>query len=418
MNSYIKTLFSILLTFVTACQNEQVSLVEPAVAPQQMEVQVINEPEPTETSEPARSAQTENNEENNEIEIAAFYPSPISTRIGLRTDGGTKLVGLYINFNQPMEQSSVSEAFSITPEVDYAVEWPKADRMEVVFSKTLNATIEYTANLGTSAVNLNGIPLLNDYELSFRSFVDKGEPRFFEQPALHSVSGLIDQVAPLTKTGSRFDPIRIDFTQSIDRASVEEAFEIQPNLGGEIEWRDNTFVYWPAEPFAYNSTVEFGLNGTILSAENQLLLNQPEFWSFDAPGVNPGDLGDYHYALATFSPDYQLDTNQKFEALEANGDRLIEFRFTKARPTEITFNLYPADINHMFTPEPLLPNNSKPVYTWQHMTTITLDSVNNIDQATVPANVPPGLYFLEVDAKYDHNKDLILLLISDYSLVA
>jgi alpha-2-macroglobulin len=49
-------------------------------------------------------------------------------------------------------------------------------------------------------------------------------------------------------------PIKVVFTQPMDRASVESAFHIEPQVKGRFEWKNNSMLFYPEEKFQNGKT--------------------------------------------------------------------------------------------------------------------------------------------------------------------
>lgn len=75
---------------------------------------------------------------------------------------------LIVNFTSPMNQTSVSESFSITPEVRHDIYWVD-NRANIYIRENLIYDTEYTVHIKSSAEDVYGNNFKNDYQFSFRT---------------------------------------------------------------------------------------------------------------------------------------------------------------------------------------------------------------------------------------------------------
>ncbi len=253
-------------------------------------------------------------------------------------------------------------------------------------------------------------------ETSGDSDSETAEGDDFEALVSINPADLISSIQPTeARLYNPFTPIQIEFNVAVVQQSVEEHFEVRPPVVGEIEWRDGTFLFWPTEPFKNGTTYEFGFEQGVRVLDSDQILNTPQFWSFETESVEGRKNFEATQQLASFGREVLSEGAVKLETVSASGSRIIEFRFLKRKPAEVTFNLYPASVDQYLV-ETLTTPAEAPLYSWSHTTSLNLESLNTIEQATVPTEVPAGLYLMEMETPF--SSDLILLLVSDYTLIA
>lgn len=79
---------------------------------------------------------------------------------------------------------------------------------------------------------------------------------FLVPPAVKSTN-LVDHIAP-----SAFHQIEITFNRSMDRRSVEQAFQLQPPLEGSFLWRNNKLIYQLKELPQYHQTITLNIDAS------------------------------------------------------------------------------------------------------------------------------------------------------------
>jgi hypothetical protein len=155
---------------------------------------------------------------------------------------------IVLAFNKEMDRASVENAFSLTPSVNGSFTWegPVA-RFNV--DGFLEEATTYTYSLDTSAKDADGLPLLEPLEVGFTtgSGVDLYPP---------IVESIFTTRSPLDAV------VRITFSEPMDRASVVQAFSIQPNIPGNLSWEADTLIFTPRDLLRYDSLYTVSINGS------------------------------------------------------------------------------------------------------------------------------------------------------------
>jgi hypothetical protein len=85
--------------------------------------------------------------------------------------------------------------------------------------------------------------------------------RFTGQPPL-DLGPQVRLAAPLPRHAAAGDPVRLEFSEPMDTASVAGSFRIVPEVQGALEWADGrTLVFRPAAPLAYRTTYRVSVAG-------------------------------------------------------------------------------------------------------------------------------------------------------------
>lgn len=96
--------------------------------------------------------------------------------------------------------------------------------------------------------------------------------------------------------------ITLSFNTPMDRASVEQAFQLQPAVNGRFDWTGNAVRFTPTTPLARNTTYTITLGATARSAGN-LTLTEP----FSATFMTAGDLLPVAFFPTDGATDIPLD---------------------------------------------------------------------------------------------------------------
>jgi hypothetical protein len=176
----------------------------------------------------------------NDIDITIsgsdIVPPEISTNSP--SDGGVNIpVGttIALTFSEPMNQSSVENAFSLKDSGDGSVagefSW-NGNTVTFTPDTRLYPLTQYTIRLDTTAKDLSGNPLQSDFTSQFTSGTDPTQPTVIEKtPEGSDVS-----------TGS---VISIRFSKTMNETATQNAFSISPAVSGRFEWEGNTLKFIP-----------------------------------------------------------------------------------------------------------------------------------------------------------------------------
>ncbi len=151
---------------------------------------------------------------------ASIVPPPFWDRNVITSVSRTMAIA--VSFSEAMDRTATESAFSLTPGVSGAFTWNTAsDRMEFTPDKPLAEDSVYTVRISSSAKDLNGRRLNNDYDLSIRTSAEN---------SLY--------IAPGTVTGSNDGS---DFTPLF--AGSPATWPVDINLGTPVSGSDYDYYF-------------------------------------------------------------------------------------------------------------------------------------------------------------------------------
>jgi methionine-rich copper-binding protein CopC len=148
---------------------------------------------------------------------------------------------IVLQFSKSMNKTSVETAFSSTPNVVCSWLWTNNDQTATCTPNTsLTLQTKYNIGLSRLAKSKTGEPLENPYALSFTTVQDK------VKPALVSFTPTDNQKNTPYNTA-----IVLNFSKPMNRASVESAFQSNPNIVCNWTWAsDSSANCQPVTPTA------------------------------------------------------------------------------------------------------------------------------------------------------------------------
>jgi uncharacterized protein YfaS (alpha-2-macroglobulin family) len=160
--------------------------------------------------------------------VAAYGPQVVK-----RTPQETMLAGrtlfTSLTFDRPMDAASVAAALSVQPTIPISLTWQK-NTLAITSTQVLTPGLQLAFTLASSAFDLGGVPLDNDYSwtVSAKSFSAKA-----------ATLGARN-ATPL---------IAISFNYPMDHASVEAALKFDTVISGTLSWDgDSTIRMKPDNP--------------------------------------------------------------------------------------------------------------------------------------------------------------------------
>lgn len=192
---------------------------------------------------------------------------------------------IVINFSKSMNRESVEKAFSITPDVSGFFVWSE-NIPGVSYSKlTYRLVTEmvygklYTFTVGGSAYDISGNPLGTDYTVNFitgNDFTPPSVTRIYDPDFIPDPPDSIVywDTSGVNENVSKNVRIAIQFSETMDRTSVENSFIITPSVAGNFEWIDDSnLIFKPSSQLEseknyqiYIDTGAKNINGLKLSS--------------------------------------------------------------------------------------------------------------------------------------------------------
>lgn len=333
------------------------------------------------------------------ISLARPYTWPLSLTDPLGRVSGPSAsdpeAPLTIRFNYPMDAASVSRALEIKPAVQGKLGWNEDNTMLTLTPDgRLRANTTYTINFITPLLLQDGSELPPMAAASFNT-----------PPPILSFAPSGQNVSPAALVQIRFDRL-------MDQAATEAAFAIEPAMEGTFEWRETTLVFHPTSGiFAENSDYTVTLAATAVAADGEPILDAPQSWSFGTGRFQ--EVANFGYG-----PNAQV--------LDVHGRRAIQYQIvTRSDQQIVGFELYQLNLEQFLD---RYASNFKDYWPWREESKTTIDLTGfplvqswqeetrpspnewaNIQEVIIPADVPPGLYILNLTVGR-LNDQLILVL--------
>ncbi|UCF07539.1 MAG: Ig-like domain-containing protein, partial [Thermoplasmata archaeon] len=155
-------------------------------------------------------------------EITGHFPT--GENASIHTD-------IAVIFNEPMDRSTLNDAFIIIPEVHGSFSW-KANRLTFIPNTPLLFGTTYFVIIGAEAQDIVGNALDFPYEFSFTTEPDKVPPFVVGHSPGEEEVGL-----DIT--------VKVTFSEVMDKVSVMGVFEITPRVEGSLSWEGSTLIFEP-----------------------------------------------------------------------------------------------------------------------------------------------------------------------------
>lgn len=161
-------------------------------------------------------------------EITLTQPLPDAPNVALIT------TGLAVEFTEPVEMASASDAVAVDPPVPGSVSW-SGSTMIFTPREPLELATSYTVSIGQGIRDLAG-----------NRMTDLPPPFTFETTGPPEV---VDTIPADGATGVPIDvPIAIRFSTLMDTASVESALQVRPAFAHELRWSGLLLEIVPSQP--------------------------------------------------------------------------------------------------------------------------------------------------------------------------
>jgi len=183
---------------------------------------------------------------------------------------------IVITFVEPVVEKSAQQQFALVANGDEiirgAFEWPIPFRqMRFIPTRSLPAEALCRVRLARGILKQDGTVSLATESFSFTTS---------DEPVVE-LSRPSGKAVPVDKT------VSITFDSTMDQASVESAFTIDPAVEGTFSWSGNELTFTPATPLSYGTTYTVTINNSARSVAG-VKLKQEVTWSFHtATGPTP-----------------------------------------------------------------------------------------------------------------------------------
>ncbi|XDD50776.1 Ig-like domain-containing protein [Leptospira sp. WS92.C1] len=162
---------------------------------------------------------------------------------------------LRLRFNEPMDQTATTNAFSLSPSVSGIISWPTPVDLLFTPSQDLNLFAQYRVSISTAAKDLAGNNLVSEF-MSFFTTGNGGGPINNTPPSILNVlsdistgpggcdGGMDDSLSASFVTNVCTDNVgtgqgasfEIIFSKNMDQNATSQAFSISPSVSGMISW--------------------------------------------------------------------------------------------------------------------------------------------------------------------------------------
>lgn len=323
--------------------------------------------------------------------ISWRYHAPILVRTTRVPDLPGPADPIVLSLNYALQPWSVERAFTLEPHAAGSAVYDEAARtLTFTPTMTLSADVDYTWRFDKPLWDTAGQPLL---------------PR-----EVHGDFTTAPLASILPEAGYTGVPISmgvvVKFTQGVDPASAEAAFALTPETHGEFTWPEaHTLVFTPAGGFLRPATVyTVTLETSLRLSDGRRALAQPQTQSFETRQPQ---------RLADFGPGAQG------QVIDADGRRAVQFAYDSEASRVIAhFELravpfedfiygaagyttpWGGDVQPVARPD---FGRYASVAAWDFDSTAPLPEQTDLwmgrhVETTLPADVAPGLYVLEMSA--------------------
>lgn len=302
-----------------------------------------------------------------------------------------------IFFSYPMEPYSVAKALTFEPVLKGRLSWDE-EKMVASFqpSSPLPSNTPYTLSLKGQLKDADG------YEL------DSPDPVYFQG---------LSPIVMNEPRGSDIVPyasIAITFDRLMDREKTDAAIRIEPPVDGSYEWEETTVRFVSdGGGFEGYTTYTVTIGTGAVGSGGERVLEEPFRWSFRTGRWE-------EVASFGYGPNAQV--------LDADGRRALQFSVLKQEAVDLTFELYGLDLEQFldryasgfkggagYEDRPISTQGTSLVKSWQVESGTNEGYYWNTKEVIIPADVPPGLYLLNL--RVGQLNDQLLLVLTRNTLV-
>lgn len=338
-----------------------------------------------------------------------FYwqnPLEISTTIS----ESNKVV--HFNFNYTIDKEKTGLPFSLSPLLKGEWSWISSQKLQFKSDEIIPSSIENELILNSPLIDISGFEIEKLPTTKFSGH----EPFRLKMTGLEK-----NQYNDIFNAEAEIESLRIEFDFPVNHASAEKSFSITPAISGKFHWEKvgNTskeiLVFVFDELLSQSIVYTLRIDKSLLDSKNNKVITQDyqqkfqrEYWSYINPSF--GEYGD------------------NIQVIDTNGSRKIQI---SGNHPDISFSAYSFDISeyaslyaqyyHFRSGNVVdipIPNDVKPRLIWQNAETYKIGQNNydNITETTVPPELLPGLYIVNLKVK-NRLYDQLFLVISENTLV-
>jgi uncharacterized protein YfaS (alpha-2-macroglobulin family) len=206
--------------------------------------------------------------------------------------------------------------------------------------------------------------------------------------------------------------ITLQFALPADHDSAQAAFEIQPDTPGKFRWQANSLQFIPDDPLQFSTVYTVTLGTDAMDAQGKALLEQPLTWHFKTQPYQPGSASDVSFG--DYGPNAQV--------VDFDGRRAIQF-ITGGEVQRVKFGLYRLSLAQFLdryssgfkgvAGYERIPISLEGASRQAHWQVDTRDKgagyQGNVYETIIPAEVPAGVYVLDMQANQSSAQLLVVL---------
>ncbi len=306
-----------------------------------------------------------------------------------------------VEFNYDLDQQQSSQLFTLTPTLAGDWKWINNRRLQFSSKQPMPWGKLYQLQTGGTIVDKQGDPLP----------APSGKLQFSLPPPISAFYPGVDELV------ERQSDIQITFSVPMQRASVEKAFHLEPEMKGTVTWEpvtersdsgSETFTFHPELTFNYYATYQVTLDTSARNAAGEAVLAEPftwnfSTWSYGTTSVTFGDWGPNAQVVDADGPRW-VQYGISYVDVNTPPVKLDLYSFELGDYTQLYAQYYERRRFNQSDPIPL-PEDLKPAASWTQAA-----SGRTLQQATIPAEVPTGLYILTLSQKGQQLDQLFLIL--------
>lgn len=184
-----------------------------------------------------------------------------------------------IDFSKSMNRESIESSFSISPDVPGYFAWSESipgiaySRVTYTLLSSMTYGRLYTFTVSAGGTDITGNSLGSDYRVNFitgNDFIPPWAAGIYDAAIIpgYWVQGTLNDGV------TRDVHIAVDFSEAMDRISVEGAFSITPSVQGNFEWdSDAKIIFIPLSPLDPETNYQVYIDKSAMDV-NGLKLNQ------------------------------------------------------------------------------------------------------------------------------------------------
>jgi alpha-2-macroglobulin len=310
---------------------------------------------------------------------------------------GRAYLPIRLKFSYPVSAASFEQALLVSPSLNLNFDWKNPTELILETHESLPAGQTYTLRFTSPLSDENGDPLPS-----------------LEPLTLHTPPPLLNlRPAPGAENISPDVRITLLFDRPMDLGKTQAALSISPEVSGSFEWDENLLTFTPEGLLSDFTTYTLTLNPEAAGLGGEPVLSEPFSWSFKTAAIS---MTEGHLAsFGEYGPNAQV--------LDAAGRRAIQFVASR-RTTQVDFSIYALTLEQFLDRyssgfRGVAGNERKPISLegaalaaeWSFETIGKgMGWDNNIFETLIPADLPTGMYVMDMKVGGTSQGQLIVVL--------